>query len=204
MPFIPAVGIMQAELIFNCNGQVVENVLHFKPDETYDFATMWSQLGSGLKTWWDTNQKAGTPSAVSLLRIKVTDLSSVTGSAIDYTTGLPLAGTSAQTLAPNNVTVAVKLGTALRGRSYRGRIYHVGLNNTMISGSQITSSAATTLAAAYALLATITATNHFHVGVLSRRANLAWRDTAVFTPMNSVSIDLNLDSQRRRLPGRGR
>ena len=204
MAFIPVPNIMKAELVFSCNGQTVENVMNFNADEAYNFGTMSGQLALALKTWWDTNLKAGCPSAVSLLKIKVTDLTTQTGSTLEYATGLPIAGTSAQVLAPNNVTIAVKLGTALRGRSYRGRIFHVGLNNTQISGSQITTSAATTLAAAYANLGTLVSTNHFHIGVVSRQHDKVVRTEGVFTPVTGVSIDLNLDSQRRRLPGRGR
>ena len=49
MPYIPAVNVCQAELVYNWSSSVVENVLHFKPSTLLD-VTLMAELGAHLVT----------------------------------------------------------------------------------------------------------------------------------------------------------
>lgn len=96
-----------------------------------------------------------------------------------------------------NVSMAISWRTGLAGRKYRGRFYHFGpavsdINtNDTLTGTFL--SAATSVAnylLSHAATAAINAIIYHKVG-----------DT--FTPINQVIADQNVDSQRRRLAGRG-
>lgn len=202
MDYIPVPQAATVELLYRQDGQIVENVLGFR------FASVTSQtisdltgLAAAVKSWWTTNLQPIVHSAVSLYMIRATDISSQSGPVVEYTTGLPAVGATGADPMPNSVTIVYKAKTALRGRSYRGRIYHVGLAESHVTGNIVVSTQQTALQAAYtALLATMAGYNY---GIISRQLNGVKRTTGVITPVVSLSSDGVIDSQRRRLPGRG-
>lgn len=203
MPFIPVLGVVQAELVYTWEGQTVETVLHFEPSDPPTPALM-TELGAFLVTWFNTVLKPTMPTTISLVNIKLTDLTTETAPVVNYGTGLPIAGTGASPALPNNVAFVITKRTAQRGRSFRGRIYHPGLMEGSVTGNTVSGSAATAIIGAYDdLLAFSTAGATWTMGVVSRYTNLAPRATGVFTGVVNLTTDGNVDSQRRRLPGRG-
>ena len=105
---------------------------------------------------------------------------------------------------PNATTIAVKKNTGRAGRSYRGRVYHVGLTEIQVQDNRITPTATAAINTAYSTLITrYTAINCEWV-VASTQNNNVPRVVGVATPIVGVSVDPVIDSQRRRLPGRGR
>ena len=203
MAFIPILNVVQVELVFNWNGQVVENVLHYSKASPWNPAAA-AELGAGLVTWWNTGMKPIVSSTLQFQQIKFTDLASETGFTLAYATGLPLNGTSGSPSSPNNVTVAMTKRTALRGRSYRGRIFHLGLVEEQCVNSALNTGVAAGLVALYAALTDFPLTGDEAIlCVASRYNNGAPRVTGVATPVVSITTDGVIDSQRRRLPGRG-
>jgi len=204
MAFIPAPNTLMSEMIFTCQGQVCENVFNWEyptPPDPADGAA----LAAALVGWWAAAVRPLVKADVILQRIKVTNLTSATGFVIDFATGLPLAGTyaPASTL-PNNVTVALKWGTASRGRSFRGRTYFIGMPNDKVSTNAVIPAYIVSLAAAYnQLIGLDTGAEDGIFSVVSRFSNNAPRTTAVVTPITGLSINSEVDSQRRRLAGRG-
>lgn len=202
MPFQPAERVIRVEPIYTYDGQVVQNVLYYQTDPTPDaieltaFAAQWV-------TQWQAGIRASQPTNVSLNTLKVTSLDSESAPGIEYTTGLPLAGTATGTGLPNNVTVAVRYLTALRGRSYRGRSFHIGIRATDVTLNQITTTFQTNLRAAYILMLNVATTQSYFQGVLSRYAAGVLRAEGQFTDITAVQVERVIDSQRRRLPGRG-
>jgi hypothetical protein len=161
-------------------------------------------IASTFKTWWSAHQVAQQPTSNQLIKIDVTDLSDQFAPGIEYVTGLPLAGANGVLAAPMNVTVAIKWLTGSRGRSFRGRTYHCQLRTDMYVGSTINPGDVTGLATNYAFLLSAVQTAGWQLAVTSYRHNNVARLTALTTFITGLSIDSTIDSQRRRLPGRGR
>lgn len=203
MAFIPVPGIVQAELIYNWNSQVVETVLHFEPDNPPTPALM-IELGVELVTWWSGGLKGFMSNMITLTQVKLTDLSTATAPVINHTALLPQTATNASPSMPNSVTVAITKRTILRGRSYRGRIYHPGLVEAQVLNNAIDPPSLVNIIAEYAEQISFTTPGaNWNMVVISRQENNVPRTTGIHTGVLSLSSDGVVDSQRRRLPGRG-
>lgn len=203
MAFVPVPNVAQLEYIYTWDGQVVQNVLHYGSASLIDTAAL-NGLTAAALTWWSANLRASISSACSLIAVRATDLTTQTGPVVEDTTGLPLAGTGSSSAQPNNVTVAIKLITASRGRSFRGRVYHVGLPGTAVTANEITSTIRTNLRNAYLAALTLGTAPTWTLVVASKFTNNAPRTEGLATTVTDVSVNPTVDSQRRRLPERGR
>lgn len=203
MAFIPVPYCQQVELLYSYSGQMCETVLHY---HTPASATPAEQLtaAAAFVSWYNTNLKPLHHSIISLVGIKITDLSTDSAPVLDYSTGLPLAGAGGADALPNSIALVITKRTALRGRSYRGRIYHMGIGESNCASNQIVGAHVTALLAAYNAALTITVGGTtWKMGVLSRQHNNIVLLEGVITDVVSLSSDGFVDSQRRRLPGRG-
>lgn len=204
MEFIPVINTVQAELIYSAGGQVTETVLQFVSLATKNI-TNFNALGAALVTWWGTNIKPNLPTTQSLTQIKLTDLDNANGLVLNYGTGLPIVGTNAGAASPNNVSLVITKRTLKRGRSYRGRIYHGLIPVTALTGSVVASSTTSGLVAAYSLLISLTVgSDTYNMCVVSRSHNKVVTSPAETNLVTSMDSDGIVDSQRRRLPKRGR
>jgi hypothetical protein len=203
MPFVPVPNTCSVEMIYESMGQKCENVFHASKINTFSASDL-ADICVIFADWFIAHGKALCNTGVALSKIVAKDISSQTGPAIEYTGSLPVYGVyTGTTVMPLNVTVAVSFGTNLRGRSYRGRIYQIGLTNLSCTDNQVSSSYRSDLITYYGDLVSAVSTGGFDLCVVSRFHNKAPRTTGVATPITSVSVDPNLDSQRRRLTGRG-
>jgi hypothetical protein len=108
---------------------------------------------------------------------------------------------------PNNVTCAIKWLTANSGKSFRGRTFHIGMTDQMVIGNNLAGGQDTKFLTAYTALMNAVASqpaaggaSGFHLVVVSKRHNNAWRDTAVVTPVLSCGLTNTIvDTQRRRM-----
>lgn len=209
MPFIPAENTARFELVFSQNGQIVENVFYVEYDHDPD-PTDLQDTAADFVSWWGTHVKGGVATGVSLNVIKARSLTTESSSAIEYTTGLPLAGLNSTQALPNNATLAIKWTTGLAGRSFRGRTYHIGLcTNQLVDNNHVSSAAQSDLAGGYQALITAIegeANNlvvaSFYSGVDTDGKPIP-RTAAVVTPIDNCTVNTTIDSQRRRLPERG-
>lgn len=202
MAFVPIASTAQLEFIYTQDGQTVENVLHYNCNAAVNTTNL-QGLATAALAWWNTNLKPLINNTVTLITVRATDQSSQTGPVIEDTTGLPLAGTQPGSGLPNNVTVAIKLITASRGRSFRGRVYHIGLGSGSVSANTIGATPRANLKAAYLAALTLSTGPTWTLGIASRYTGNAPRTTGVFTAVTDVSVNQTVDSQRRRLPERG-
>lgn len=202
MPYVPATNVVQVEFVFTYDSQVCENVIHFQ--NTGAITTpIFNALGVHLVNWFNTNMKPLLPGTVSLNALKMTDLTTQTSGFLNYTTGLPLAGTLADAALPNNVALVITKRTVNRGRSFRGRIYHMGLTEGKVTNNAVQGLHVTALLTAYALLLSFSpSVGTFVMVVVSRYSNGAARGAAVVSPVTGLDTDGSVDSQRRRLPSR--
>lgn len=205
MPFVPAANTLQAELRYNYGSSLAENVLYFQGSAGVTVALA-TTLGNNLIGWWNTNFKARMPTQVVLREVYVTDLTTQTSFTVSVTTGLPSAGTALQDPLPFNCALCVSLRTANRGRSGRGRNYVLGLLETEVSANTVASTTVSPTLTAYGLLVGAgTFTPGLQLVIVSRFTNKLPRANALVQPVtNAVILDSVVDSQRRRLPGRGR
>lgn len=202
MAFIPVPNTAMVELVFNCDGQVCENTLYFANDVGWDIPSM-NSLASKIAGWWNVEYRVFQSNLCQLTAIKVTDLETQFAPGIEYVTGLPAAGGAASEIMPNNVTVATTFLTDLRGRSYRGRNYFVGITTDAVNGNSISSVTAGLFQDMYAALPTYLDPEDGDHVVVSRYSGNAPRVTGVTTPVTGYRTEQTIDSQRRRLPGRG-
>lgn len=134
-----------------------------------------------------------------------TDMSVVGGlQAINTSFNAGVGGTGGG-CAPGNVTFAIKFTTGHVGRSYRGRNYVPGIPDGLAGANVLTGAAANAFADAYAAIALAAADAGFNQVVVSFYENKVERTTPLTTIVNGWSYtDVNLDSMRRRLNGRGK
>lgn len=203
MAFVPIPNTALVELRMTQGEQLIENTFHVEKEGILTVPDL-QDIGLAFVDWWDGHRNL-VINTVTLREVAVRDLTTASSIGIVYSTGLPLAGLLSGSAMPNSTTIAVKWGTGLTGRSFRGRTYHIGLAESQVNNNSIDSATVTGLLASYnTLLSTITGTGYTMV-VASRVSNNVPRTTGVTTPiLNASFADITVDSQRRRLPGRGR
>lgn len=204
MQFVPFVNTIKLEAVFINQGEYVENVHHFvqgNPPAVEDMQA----LAEAYVTFFNAYLKGTLHSACSLVAVKCTDLTAQNSPGIEYTTGLPIAGTGQWDPMPNSVTIAVKWITALRGRSYRGRTYHVALSEQQVQGNALTSGYHTALTTAYGnLIYLVNGERDWFLAVATRVSGGVPRTQGEVHGVIAHTVDPVIDSQRRRLPGRGK
>lgn len=201
--FIPVPETLQLQAVFKNLDQVCENVHHLKGG-SYPFDQLELEgVAEAYRLWWLANWQTELPTTISLEKIIVTDLSSSTGLSIEYTHDMPMLGTDSAALPlPGNVTYCVTWVTGLRGRSFRGRTYAVGLDKGATLGNYLNYAAQTAFLSKWQALLEAWPSS-WVMGVVSRHTGKAPRTAGVFTEIQSCTINSALDSQRRRLAGRG-
>jgi hypothetical protein len=203
MPFVPVPNTAMVELLYTLDSQELENTLYFEGVAPWDATTL-QQLALVLITWWVGEYGPLVSSALQFRGVKATSLESETAPGIEQPPATPQSGGDAAEVMPNNVTAAIKFVTALRGRSGRGRNYIAGLTTDDCSGNLFSSTTATSFVNAYNALLDLTYPNDAQWVVVSRISEGEERATGLTSPvLNAAFADLILDSQRRRLPGRG-
>lgn len=203
MAIIP--DTIKLEAVFSQDGQATENVHYFTTTASIDTDLLQS-LGRAYVAWYEAHLQGWQPSNISLMKLKITDMTADNGQGIEYQTDLPLTGDNPNSDSlPNNCTVAVKWITAFRGRSYRGRTYHIGMSTNMADGSYLAPTYANLLSLDYSNLLTLTDdANSFALAVVSLVSGGVARESGIATPVVGCTVEGTIDSQRRRLPGRGR
>lgn len=189
---------------FVVDGQYLYNTHHFFDDAGWDEGRL-NNLGTAVREWWDNNLHTYAPTVVSLTQITCRDLSVTNGLQTAVTVGLPTTGTSNDPPMPNNVTVAIKKATGQSGRSYHGRTYYIGLTRAQTNFNKLTTLFQGQLRDAFDALRN-PGSGLFapQLCVLSEVTGGNWRPQGIATIVTGIAVDITLDNQRRRLPGRGR
>lgn len=203
MVFVPVPNTVLVEMRFLCDGERVENTLHYRKVAGWDSASM-TQLAAELKSVWSSFIQPIVPGAVSLREIVVTKLDTPSDLQVTYATGLPLSGTALSALMPNNVTLCISLRTGYTGRSARGRNYFIGLTKDAVVDNEVIGTVQDTLLAYYDELRDSPSAFGAIQVIVQKFANKAPLSQGFVRDVTSaVIVDATVDSQRRRLPGRG-
>jgi hypothetical protein len=201
--FTTFADVVQVELGYVWAGQFCQNVVQYSGDVTPTPVNVVPLLAE-MVTQWNTLVKAYMPADLSFTQIKAIDLSSQNGWTLFYQTGLPIAGTSAGASLPNNCAVVITKRTAQRGRSYRGRIYQPGLTELHTTGNTVQGTPVAAFVSFWdAMKFHATGAVNYQMVIASRYQSGNQLPVGVATPVTTLTSDGVVDSQRRRLPGRG-
>lgn len=204
MPFTPAPNIVQVELRARKAGQKVENrwfVNCLHEPTTSDFAAIALQVFTVLRASW----LPFLPSDVAITELFLRSMQSI--NAIQLTVAaLPTdVGSSTGTPGPNQNTLCVSLRSTSSGRSARGRLYWLGLSEDQYTVNTMVASARTQIRdAVEAMRFALSNDNHpwtivsFFSGGGPRPGGPVY-----FLVSTVLTVDDVIDSQRRRMPGRG-
>lgn len=202
-PYVPAPDTLQANVRFTTAGQLWENVFHFR------YGTLGFSDGcdtaytAALEPWWLILRDALSVGTAHR-EVYFVDLAAQNGFTNTYGAFQTPQGVVNTSPAPNNVASCVTLRTDLRGRAYRGRSYVGGIALGSIDNQNLTTLAAGYILQAYEALRDGGQANNVPLVIVSRQLNGVPRTVAAVTPVTDVVLrDTVLDSQRRRLPGRG-
>ena len=210
MAFVPVPNTVLVEVRMLLDAQKIENTLYFEKPGGWSAGDLVT-LGNSFLTWWAAFYAVGVSSAVTLNEIFIRELS--TASSIVQTTPAPTphpAGDRSAASLPNNVAVTVSFRTGLSGRFARGRNYVSGLSEDAVVLNTVDSAVLADIQAGYEALQDVASDNTATWVVVSRFSGVDGdgvpipRVEGVTTPITAVIIvDSIIDSQRRRLPGRG-
>lgn len=203
MAFQPAVNCAEAVINWSGPGGLYANVLNFKFPTAYDQGDI-DALAAAVDEAVGGAMLGLVGTVVSYVNTTVRGLTSSVDleGVADAEAG---AGGASGTSMPPNVTYCLSLRTGLTGRSARGRFYPVGLTSSQLSSAvAVSTTYRDAMIAALETIGSQAGDDGWSWGVLSRQNNNIVLAAAVFREITDViGVDLNLDSMRRRLAGRG-
>lgn len=203
MAFQPVVDGVEVDVRGILDGQLVENTLYFKTGTGFGIDSLLS-LAQVVDAWYKTNILSHLSDDMKLTEVYVTDLSTQTAPTAAYVEATPVAGGNSNEAMSNNVAPCISFRTSERGRSGRGRNYIPGISVDNVVRNTINATWAGYMVTGYEALPDAVADLDCTWCVLSRKHAGGFRPAGLLIPITSVKFsDFIVDSQRRRLPGRG-
>jgi hypothetical protein len=202
MVFIPVPNAAEVLMNFTWNGEQVKMVFGVGWEAEPDSAAM-LDIADDFDTWHNTNLKAAQTTEITLDSIDVIPQWDNTAPSVTKILTTPRPGTATGDSVPNNAAPCITLLTGLRGRSYRGRKYIPGYPETNVDGSLVGLSNLSALLTIMGAIVPLLSADDAALGVISRQLNNVARVIGVITAVTAFKADQIIDSQRRRLPGRG-
>lgn len=202
-PFVPANNTAKVITVFSpTSGNNITIGTCWQKTTAWDNLELATLLVSFEAAWAEIMPSLYS-SALRVTRFEAYDMEVEGGSyaALDIS-GSTLAGTRAGNPEAFNSAMSVTLRTASRGKSYRGRLYHPGLvADDKASARLWGSTLADSVGAAYAALALAVHTDDTTIQqvVVSKRADGAWRSSAVITPIVAWVGRTKIATQRLRI-----
>lgn len=205
MAFVPFANTCQVNIRGRLDGQQCENTMYFESVGGALTPTLLQLIAEDVMANWISELQPLKSSTCTFTEVFAFDLSTEGSFGFTAIPGAPVSGEAGAPPLPNNVSLAVSFRSAFRGRSGRGRNYWYGLVEDQFAGNNATTAIQTAILAGYDTLVGSALTNGFVHVVASRFTNNAPRLVGAIFPVQAITItDSTLDSQRRRLPGRGR
>lgn len=205
MPFIPVENTAHVRVEGRVDNQQVINDLYFRHTTGPIAAADIQALASAIAAWGVGFYAPFLNEAWTGVKVAARDLTTALGFVAEASLAGAVGGVTGEA-APNNCTMAVSFRTAFAGRSFRGRNYVPCLTNSQVTGNNIDADWAQSVVDAYSelLFGGGSLPGGWVWVVVSRFTNLEPRVAGLFNEVFAVVVsDLIVDSQRRRLPGRG-
>jgi len=204
MPFIPAPNIVQVEVRCTLDGQNIENRFHvnvFHEPTVTDLTNVANICFTVLINDWIPVL----PLALTLREIHCKSLHDQNAVEASFPFPVPSNGSLVSPVLPSNVTICISVRSNAAGRSARGRVYWMGLVEGDVAGNTLdTTRGGQIVDAVQALIDALDAATFSWV-IVSYISNGAPRvgGPVYFLVTTALLVDSTVDSQRRRLPGRG-
>lgn len=203
MAFQPVTAACQCLINYRQAGQEMQSQLYFDTSGSND-PTVLTNLAQVVADWLTNEWAPLAASTATVISLILTNVDIAGGAQVTFTPIGGIQGGNASFAMPTGTTVTASWRTGLAGRSFRGRTYHVGLTESQVADNALTSTARSDLQQAYTQL--IVDANIFGtpLSIASRVSNGVPRPAGILTPVQTCLVDEFIDSQRRRLTGRGR
>jgi len=203
MAFIPRPNGVKLCLVWDRDGQDVVMCLSLVLPSPADTAKL-NDIVDAAEAWRVDFINPVVNGGFTATQWEATALDSATAPGIIVPITADADGTRTGSTLPGHTALAIQHLTDLKGRSYRGRTFFGGMTNTdQVGPFQMTADyAADCIAALVAFQLAMGTVTAEHVVASYQNAGAA-RTTGVSTPITAYSANLDIDSQRRRLAGRG-
>lgn len=205
MPFVRAENVVAAHIRYTLFSQLLENTLYFQTASNPTEGNIVT-LAAGLMQQWIDEVMPLLTADLTLREVYAVSLDAIDAPTATATPGAgPVAGGVSNPGMPGNVTLCISFRSGFRGRSRRGRIYLPGLYETATQGNAVLTTFSTAVVNAVGTAITALDPEGFSHVIVSKFTEGIPRGEALVTPVTAyVLTDDNVDSQRRRLVGRGR
>lgn len=205
MPFVPAPNVVELQFRCTFDGEQTMNRVHVHVGGPPTQAICQALATAGL-TWWTGNVTAITGATLALREVYCKGVDNLNSFEATASPPAPVPGTQVGDTLPNNCSLAVSLRSGLTGRSARGRWFWQGLTEAQVTASRVIAGTVASIDAAITNLRSAIVTLGHELIIVSYRANGIPRPggPVYFSVINVIVVDSVIDSQRRRLPGRGR
>ena len=206
--FIPTNNVFVAEIIGSLFGQAVEVTQAFLTSTAID-DTYLDGVAAEIGSQWQGQMLPDMSAQYSFVEARCTSQEVENGPVGIYIeTGANAGAIADSTGLPGNATIAIKKGTIKSGKSFRGRMFLPG-----VPASKLVSGNADRVLSAW-ITSILDDLDTFYTNMEIYDANLlpvvlskytagAPRANGVATPISFLSMNNQVDSQRRRLEGRG-
>lgn len=213
MPFVPVPNTVQVNTVFEMDGQEVEMTSYFEKAGGVTLTNI-EDLLDRINALLVTGLLPFLGNTIKLIRLVGNLLDAADSLQAILNIDPAVEGGATGAAAPNNVALCMSLRTASRGRSFRGRNFIPGIPRDLITESSVNTGSVTAYTDFYAAYMDVGADLGFEMVVVSRYSGYTVVDgkkvptprvTGITTPVTAAYVvDRTVDSQRRRLPGRGR
>jgi len=205
MAFVGNETVAMCAVNFIMDGQNVQNTLYFQSAVEID-ATNILQLASDLSGYWQNNQLARQSSAVLMTVVEAKQMLEMDPFVGTWLPVGTTTGALSPVMIPNNGSFAVSFRTSTGGRSGRGRNFWLGIPEDQTTQSRLNAGYITNILSEYnGMVGADAVSSGWTWCVYSRFSGGIPRVFgAAYEIIAAVAVDDIVDSQRRRLPGRGR
>lgn len=201
MPFVPVPGVVSYELRGTLLGQEVENVIYVQqPTGQPQIAS----IAAAIEAWIDGTWSNLWSVSAQWDEIYATVLTTDTSPAYSFPISPAITGGDGSPSLPGNVAFCFSARTDARGRSARGRLYAFGIPEDKVTGNLLDPTVVSGGVAALMALRSTIGSMEASMVVVSRISGGVPRETGLVRPITVwAAVDNVVDSQRRRLTGRG-
>ena len=202
MPFIPQTLGISLDFLFEQDSQKWQFGVSLKKQAGSVNEAALDEIAGVGQDWWTSFLQDLISSNCTLKEIVAT--SETVEGGPQTRLAIDEAGAVGGAALPLGIAACVSFRTDKRGRSFRGRVYVGGLPNAVINTvTTFATASMTALAEAFASLVTGAASAGYDMVVASKQHNGEVVSPAAQNLITSITADALMDSQRRRLAGRG-
>jgi len=211
--FVPVANVAEVVIKGLLAGQQINNIVHLKNSAGWDAGTLFSAVGDLIIAWRD-NIRPLLSSDFLFTGAHAKDLTTSMGIEVDVPWIGAAGGAIGNAAADGNVALCIGHKTGFAGRSARGRTFIAGLPENSTTDDAITDAFKASWQTAMDNIVAAMATRGTPWGVVSKYSGYTQtppkykkvptpRVAGIFNGITTNVFDKVVDSQRRRLPGRG-